>query len=1612
MNIHRVLTLFPYLLLVVQVSTLHTPANQSSHDAMESSHDAVQSSHDAMESSLCAGNICQVKPDNMRHLQNMIQSDQSIMFDRGTFHVGMPSQTGKGFIQLENVSNVLVSGHAGGSHIECSAGTSFGLYFNNVSNVTVTGLTITNCGSQIPQYLEYELIRSSDLPCDHISCPPHFTEVTTTILILDSVNVTLSSVAVAHSSGFAVAAINTHKTKSLTYKLVINDCDISHSQMGALILNGVAVMLNHTSLSNSSMGLVSTSSYTEIKDTNISECSVSSMESGSLVLTGTVRVNQSSFQVRNQIVRIHNSTTVFSSVSRTNILAVLSVVASELYIDANSEVVFTRISLSGNSSALVAVASTVSLWDNSSLKFNSNSASEGASIFFATVETTVSIYNHSSLIFNHNLVQSAWVLFAEVNEWMAQNDAKVVFNSNTASDGGKLAEFHIISRLRLYDNTQFVLQSNYAKKGNMLVIANVFLLYNTSRLEIANNYAIDHSRIFIISGDITSHDNVHILISNNTAILESSIMLLQNSHGEVEEYSYYKSLMTEEEEEQDTRYEIKREAPTLPPTDNFPDNGNSGYDVPTLDEGSGINLNISIVDFQPYGGCDHPNECYYIGTEVIMDAGILPELILPHPTFEHRDNSKISFQHNTIMQRSVGFSCVQCRILASDSVALSFNDNTCTNSYVVLLNNATTLMQDRVTVEISHNTMSQGSSSLVCLNSMWRIGANATLSVTGNTAQNGFLILFSAMTAEFSGTLFVQDNELNEFGNLNIFNSQLHFNGRLICSGNKAESGVISADNSDIFFTNEAIFLDNSAANGGAISLVSSVMHISPNATVNFTRNQASGLGGAVYILNPRNRAVCEDRPFTVTSCSFQVLTGPQDDCEVFTLTFNQNRAGIAGNAVYGGRTSACIPSDASTYCTNCSMPQFSEIFQYNGNGDSSDLSNFTSDPTRVCFCENGVPNCFTVTRSLTVHPGELFHLSLATVGYGLGTVPGSVMARMNGQSSRSPGNSSFGSDLQYSQDIGTECRDLSYSIISEQQSQLITLAVNTRSFSRSLENVRAVVDFQLRGNTDSINPILYSPYDYIYETFFHIPTFVEVTLAQCPVGFQLVDGRCVCAAILLKNHIDMCSIVNGTPIIHRPSPYWIGLPEDNTSSILIHTQCPHDYCQPDDLNITAENPDEQCQFERSGILCGECREGLSMVLGSSECKICSNIFLILIIVFAVAGLVLVFFLTVLNMTVSVGTINGLILFANIIQSNRSTFVPQTTAPTHNVVAILSTFISWVNLDLGISTCLFDGLTTYVKTWLQFVFPLYLITIVSVIITTSYYSTRLTKLFGRNAVSVLATLILLSYTKVLRILITAFSFTTVNDAHGIHSTVWLADGNVEYFEPRHAILFIVAFLVLLLFGLPYTATLTVAPWIQRSKYYWVSSAYNKLKPFFDAYMGPYKDNCRHWTGLLLIVRVVLVVFFSSFTNTSTLGGPLLNLFLLTLSACGLLALTAAVQPYKKKMNNAIEMFYLTLLVLFSATNLYATNGDTGIKNRDYIYIVLVGAAFVFFLGTSVSHIWKRVQSHRSQRLSNLKRTEDQESAVAREQMRGEVTLSTNNTTNTMFRESVLDLSSA
>ena len=87
-------------------------------------------------------------------------------------------------------------------------------------------------------------------------------------------------------------------------------------------------------------------------------------------------------------------------------------------------------------------------------------------------------------------------------------------------------------------------------------------------------------------------------------------------------------------------------------------------------------------------------------------------------------------------------------------------------------------------------------------------------------------------------------------------------------------------------------------------------------------------------------------------------------------------------------------------------------------------------------------------------------------------------------------------------------------------------------------------------------------------------------------------------------------------------------------------------------------------------------------------------------------------------------------------------------------VPFLSLIISWLNLDFGIKICFYNGMDRYVKEWLQFAFPFYVWAIIIVIILICQVSSKVSKLVGSNAVPVLATLLLLSYTKLLRTIVT------------------------------------------------------------------------------------------------------------------------------------------------------------------------------------------------------------------------------------------------------------------
>ena len=65
-------------------------------------------------------------------------------------------------------------------------------------------------------------------------------------------------------------------------------------------------------------------------------------------------------------------------------------------------------------------------------------------------------------------------------------------------------------------------------------------------------------------------------------------------------------------------------------------------------------------------------------------------------------------------------------------------------------------------------------------------------------------------------------------------------------------------------------------------------------------------------------------------------------------------------------------------------------------------------------------------------------------------------------------------------------------------------------------------------------------------------------------------------------------------------------------------------------------------------------------MFGSSRCRKCSNVYVLLIIPFVLIGIA---FLFIFNLTVAIGTINGLIFYANIVKINEAIFPPGDASP-------------------------------------------------------------------------------------------------------------------------------------------------------------------------------------------------------------------------------------------------------------------------------------------------------------------------------------------------------------
>ena len=747
-----------------------------------------------------------------------------------------------------------------------------------------------------------------------------------------------------------------------------------------------------------------------------------------------------------------------------------------------------------------------------------------------------------------------------------------------------------------------------------------------------------------------------------------------------------------------------------------------------------------------------------------------------------------------------------------------------------------------------------------------------------------------------SVSLSIVDTVMRGNGKNSISNSRNTFISNVTITDSLSTG--LTVINSNITINNTLILRNNTGANGGGISISQNFfLLLLPQALLEFISNHAYYGGGMHY------ETTC---PLYYANNSFQ----PVDNKRTPSVTFWNNTAEISGADVYGN-----LPLSIETCPQAVSM--LSSSFQ-------------------PCFCSSDntnstIDNCTKKIPEQHIFPGQniTFHVLMYSYDVNEGT---------------------------YSPKDG-KLNVVTNNVVTQRESfrgkcSLIEFKPAVSSFT----NFKAQLFFHIGLDINIIT--------YFYETY----EFNYTVKDHCPIGFSKNSSISACSCSQSIAGDGVACDINTLTVSHN-GRLWIGT--DNTSTpfasdsafghnetnCIIKEKCLL-YCSTTPVTFSMNDTDGQCKDNRGHRMCGSCRDGYSLLIGSNKCGQCNNDYFITagwIALFAVMGILLVVLLIALNLTVSVGTLNGLLFYANIVKLYEPVF------STQGAVPVLSQLVSWINLDIGIEACFYNGMGAYAKEWLQLAFPLYLWVIIIFIIYLCRKYGKISRLVGSNAVPVLSTLLLLSYTKLVRtifIILHKRQITLHCTNDQLNTTVWYEDPNVEYGKGKHAALLSVALFLLLFFVVPYTLFLLFHPFYEKylSNFRIFKKTWSRFKPVIDAYSGPMKDKYRFWPGLLLVARLTLllpVIFVDSIIDSKSF----LLCMLLTVLAVLFSLYACFDRLYRQWPNGVLETWFLFNLCMMLA---FSLNFDVDGKKAVIFYNVCIAVFTVTFISIIIYHIHLQV----------------------------------------------------
>lgn len=394
-----------------------------------------------------------------------------------------------------------------------------------------------------------------------------------------------------------------------------------------------------------------------------------------------------------------------------------------------------------------------------------------------------------------------------------------------------------------------------------------------------------------------------------------------------------------------------------------------------------------------------------------------------------------------------------------------------------------------------------------------------------------------------------------------------------------------------------------------------------------------------------------------------------------------------------------------------------------------------------------------------------------------------------------------------------------------------------------------------------------------------------NITLRNCRPGYHLQDNsRCVCLKLSDNDGITRCQ---GDHHVFVKKGLWSGTVTNHPESF-VTLPCPTLYCNyhcpvgvtcaPNEY-LYSEVPHHQCEGHRTGLLCGKCLPGYSVVLGSDHCQQCSDNYnwVGYLFLFLLVGTIVVVGVLFLDVDISTSSYTGTLFFYQVVYLLvRDGFIPD---------PALRFFMGLANAQVGMGACMWHGMTDLQKLALTYLLPTYILFLCLVIVILSRI--RTTRFSQTSALKAFTSLFLVSYTTFTSVSLELLHYAQIRD-----KKVLFKSGEVEFFHGDHVGYGIVAIIVCVVIVIPFPLCLCLVQPLSYLK----PGLGSSIKSFLDILQSCYKVEYRWFAGVYYLARIILLLVYTFVPDIGIKHG------LLCCICISLLTLQTNIRPYKS--NNA------------------------------------------------------------------------------------------------------------